>query len=145
MICIHAGLRRKTVHKDKYSGQTDRGHVSVPCAAKAEWVYHQIHSGCPGSESGPGTQKPHPYCSAIGWGNFTARELSGRQYYIQVSYTIQDAVTKEREISAFHLLDDGYKKILITMDRNPLTNLGNGYVMMHLFDFLLNENALETA
>ena len=43
--------------------------------------------------------------------------------YIQVSYTIQDEAVKEREVSAFRLLDDGYKKILITMDRNPLSNL----------------------
>ena len=70
--------------------------------------------------------------------------MGGKQYYIQVSYTIQDEVTKEREISAFRRLDDGYKKILITMDRNPLSNLENGYQMMHLFDFLLNDQALET-
>ena len=31
-----------------------------------------------------------------------------------------------------------------TMDRNPLSNLENGYQMMHLFDFLLNDQALET-
>ena len=42
------------------------------------------------------------------------------------------------------IYDDGYKKILITMDRNPLSNLENGYQMMHLFDFLLNDQALET-
>ena len=77
--------------------------------------------------------------------DFVARELGGRQYYIQVSYTIQDEAVKEREISAFHKLDDGYKKILITMDRNPLSNLENGYRMMYLLDFLLNENALEKA
>ena len=77
--------------------------------------------------------------------DFIAKELGGRRYYIQVSYTIQDEAVKEREVSAFHLLDDGYKKILITMDRNPLTNLDNGYQMMHLFDFLLNDQALEMA
>mgnify|MGYP001673987380 FL=1 len=76
--------------------------------------------------------------------DFVARELSGRQYYIQVSYSIRDVSTKEREISAFHRLDDGYKKILITMDRNPLTNLDNGYQMLYLFDFLLNESSLES-
>ncbi len=75
--------------------------------------------------------------------DFVAKELSGKRYYIQVSYTIQDEAVREREVSAFHLLDDGYKKILITMDRNPLSNLENGYQMLHLFDFLLNEKALE--
>ena len=67
----------------------------------------------------------------------------GKRFYIQVSFTIEEESTKERELSAFRKLDDGYKKILITMDRNPLTNLENGYQMIHLFDFLLNENALE--
>lgn len=76
--------------------------------------------------------------------DFVAKELGGKKYYIQVSYTIQDEEVKGRELSAFRLLDDGYKKILITMDLNPLSNLENGYQMMHLFDFLLNEQALET-
>ena len=76
--------------------------------------------------------------------DFVAKELSGKRYYIQVSYTIQDEAVKEREVSAFHRLDDGYKKILITLDRNPLSNLENGYQMIHLFDFLLNDQALET-
>ena len=76
--------------------------------------------------------------------DFVAKELSGKRYYIQVSYTIQDEAVKEREVSAFHRLDDGYKKILITLDRNPLSNLENGYQMIHLLDFLLNDQALET-
>ena len=77
--------------------------------------------------------------------DFVARELGGRQYYIQVSYTIQDGTTRERELSAFRRLDDGFKKILITMDHNPLSNLEYGYQMMHLLDFLLNEKALKEA
>ncbi len=35
-------------------------------------------------------------------------------YYIQVSLTIEDNATKERELKAFKGLDDGYKKIVIT-------------------------------
>ena len=75
--------------------------------------------------------------------DFVARSLNGRQYYIQVAYTVREAETRERELSAFRRLDDGFKKILLTMDRNPLTNLERGYQMLHLFDFLLNERALE--
>ena len=75
--------------------------------------------------------------------DFVATSHEGKRFYIQVSFTIEEESTKERELSAFRKLDDGYKKILITMDRNPLTNLENGYQMIHLFDFLLNENALE--
>ena len=65
-------------------------------------------------------------------------------YYIQVSLTIEDENTKKRELKAFKGLDDGYKKIVITMDNNPLNNLENGYKMLNIYDFLLNENSLES-
>ena len=39
--------------------------------------------------------------------------------------------------------EDGYKKIVITMDNNPLIRLEKGYKMIHIFDFLLNENILK--
>lgn len=63
-------------------------------------------------------------------------------YYVQVSLTIEDSATKERELKAFKGLDDGYKKIVITMDNNPLSRLENGYKMLNIFDFLLNEDSL---
>lgn len=63
-------------------------------------------------------------------------------YYIQVSLTIEDNATKERELKAFKGLDDGYKKIVITTDNNPLSRLENGYKMLNIFDFLLNEDSL---
>lgn len=63
-------------------------------------------------------------------------------YYIQVSLSIENDETRKREINAFKGLDDGYKKIVITMDNNPLVNLENGYKMLNLYDFLLNENIL---
>ncbi len=64
-------------------------------------------------------------------------------YYIQVSLSIENLETKERALSAFKGLDDGYKKIVITMDNNPLIRLENGYKMVNIFDFLLNENILK--
>lgn len=75
--------------------------------------------------------------------DFVARDLKGNKYYIQVSYSTLNSETMERELSSFHLLDDGYKKILITMDRNPLVNLERGYKSLNALDFLLNERALE--
>lgn len=63
-------------------------------------------------------------------------------YYIQVCLSIENESTKEREIRAFKGLDDGYKKIVITMDDNPLINLEKGYKMLNIFDFLLEENSL---
>ena len=76
--------------------------------------------------------------------DFVAKELNGNQYYIQVTYSTREEATKERELSAFHLLDDGFKKILITMDRNPLGLLEKGYKMLSLLEFLLNDHILET-
>lgn len=64
-------------------------------------------------------------------------------YYIQVSVSIEGKETKEREISAFKGLDDGYKKIVITMDNNPLIQLERGYKMINIIDFLLNDNILK--
>lgn len=77
--------------------------------------------------------------SEIDFGARTGDDL----YYIQVSLTIEDSATKERELKAFKGLDDGYKKIVITMDNNPLCRLENGYKMLNIFDFLLNEDSLK--
>ncbi len=64
-------------------------------------------------------------------------------YYLQVSLTLEDIKVRERELSAFKNLDDGYKKIVITMDENPLTRLDKGYKMLNIYDFLLDEYSLE--
>lgn len=64
-------------------------------------------------------------------------------YYIQVSYSVTDANTREREISSFYHLDDGYRKIVITMDSDLFRDLGNGYKKLNMLDFLLDEKALE--
>ncbi|MBQ8707470.1 MAG: ATP-binding protein [Succinivibrionaceae bacterium] len=67
----------------------------------------------------------------------------GETYYIQSAYSIMDSAKKEQELSSFRKLDDGYKKIVITMDDDPFTVLENGYRKLNLFDFLLNERSLE--
>jgi len=74
--------------------------------------------------------------------DFVANSLTGDKYYIQVSVTLNYPEVKERELSAFHNLDDGYKKIIVTMDNSPFTKLENGYKMLNIFDFLLNSNIL---
>lgn len=64
-------------------------------------------------------------------------------FYIQVAYTINNSDKIEQEISSFYGLDDGYKKIVITMDEDPFVNLKNGYKKINIFDFLLNDRSLE--
>ncbi len=75
--------------------------------------------------------------------DFVAKEMNDT-YYIQVSYSVIDSATKERELGSFRNLDDGYKKVLITMDNDPFRNLENGYKKINLIDFLLDERILET-
>ena len=74
--------------------------------------------------------------------DFVARD-NKNLYYIQVAYTLSDPDKNEQEVSSFYGLDDGYKKIVITMDDDPFINLKNGYKKINVFDFLLNDNILE--
>jgi len=64
-------------------------------------------------------------------------------FYIQVAYTISDPDKNEQEVSSFYGLDDGYKKIVITMDDDPFVNLKNGYKKINALDFLLDDHSLE--
>lgn len=74
--------------------------------------------------------------------DFVARD-DRNLFYIQVAYSLSDPSKNEQELSSFYGLDDGYKKIVITMDDDPFINLEKGYKKINVFDFLLNENALE--
>ena len=64
-------------------------------------------------------------------------------YYVQVAYSIIDEEVKKRELRSFRKIDDGYKKIVITMDDDPFVLLENGYRKLNALDFLLNEQSLE--
>lgn len=74
--------------------------------------------------------------------DFVARD-DKNLYYIQVAYTLSDPAKNEQEVSSFYGLDDGYKKIVVTMDDDPFVNLKNGYKKVNVFDFLLNDSILE--
>ena len=74
--------------------------------------------------------------------DFVARD-DKNLHYIQVAYTLSDPAKNEQEVSSFYGLDDGYKKIVITMDDDPFVNLKNGYKKINVFDFLLNDSILE--
>jgi predicted AAA+ superfamily ATPase len=77
--------------------------------------------------------------------DFIARDAKGRKNYIQVTYSIENPNVKERELSSFRGLDDGYKKILITMDRTPFSNLEKGYRLLTILDFLENDDSIENS
>ena len=75
--------------------------------------------------------------------DFVASTPLGRRVYIQAAYSIDQPEVRARELGAFRSLDDGYQKVLITMDNSPFTHLENGYRMIHLYDFLLQDDILE--
>ena len=66
-------------------------------------------------------------------------------YYIQVAYSISDPGKKEQEIGSFRNIDDGYRKIVITMDIDPFTILESGYKKINCIDFLLDRELLKQA
>lgn len=70
---------------------------------------------------------------------------SSDTYYIQVSYSLAAQEKREQELSSFYKIDDGYRKIIITMDDDPFVLLEKGYRKLYALDFFLNENALEEA
>lgn len=74
--------------------------------------------------------------------DFVARNGSDT-YYIQVAYSLIDEDKKKQELGSFKNIDDGYKKIVITMDDDPFNVLENGYKKINAIEFLLDEEALE--
>ncbi len=77
--------------------------------------------------------------------DFVARDTEGRKNYIQVTYSLENPSVKERELSSFRGLDDGYKKVLITMDRTPFSILEKGHRLLTVLDFLENNDSIENA
>lgn len=64
-------------------------------------------------------------------------------YYIQVAYSMVDEEKRKTELESFKGIDDGYKKIVITMDDDPFTLLERGYRKLYAIDFFLNPHSLE--
>ena len=58
--------------------------------------------------------------------------------YFQVTESLSDAKTKEREVAPFYSTNDFYEKTIITTDKTYATNV-NGIKIVNLTDFLLSE------
>lgn len=57
--------------------------------------------------------------------------------YFQVTETLMNEATQEREIAAFNSTNDFYEKTIITTDKTYVTNI-NGIKIINLIDFLLS-------
>ena len=62
-------------------------------------------------------------------------DAEGRQSYYQVSMSISDAVTRERELRPLRMITDNYPKTVITYDRFPMTDI-DGIRVVNIIDFL---------
>jgi len=62
---------------------------------------------------------------------------SDEKMYIQVSATILDEHTRERELRPFTSIKDNFPKVLLTMDRLPFSDI-EGIRVVHIVDFLLD-------
>jgi predicted AAA+ superfamily ATPase len=66
-----------------------------------------------------------------------------KRYYIQSAFAMPDEEKKNQEFAPLRNIDDSFKKIIIAKDDiMPYLN-ENGFMIMGLFDFLLDSNSLE--
>jgi len=72
--------------------------------------------------------------------DFVASKPDARMY-IQVSATIMDENTRNRELKPLKALDDNYPKTLLTMDRLPYSDF-EGIRQINIIDFLLSKTPL---
>ncbi len=69
--------------------------------------------------------------------DFIVRNNDGYTQYIQVSQTVQDKTTLERELKPLNMISDHFEKLLITMDYD--TGTYNGIKKVNAVDWLLNK------
>lgn len=63
--------------------------------------------------------------------------------YIQYAYHIDDQDKYIQETKSFRNINDGFKKIIITNDEVFSEYTQDGYTMINILDFLLNESSLD--
>ena len=69
--------------------------------------------------------------------------LAGKRYYIQSALSLLDEGNLEQELRSLSLIMDSFGKIVITRDRIKPRHTENGILIINLFDFLLNADAIE--
>jgi predicted AAA+ superfamily ATPase len=67
------------------------------------------------------------------------------RFYIQVSNPIINKSTEKKAVDSFRGLDDGYKKIVVTIDDSESGRLQYGYQHINIWEFLANSYMLLNA
>lgn len=62
-----------------------------------------------------------------------------QKMYVQVAYSISDSEKKKQELDSFKGLDDGFKKMILTLDDDPFNQLADGYVKKNVIEWLLGK------
>ncbi len=75
--------------------------------------------------------------------DFVANQGSKR-YYIQTVYALPNQEKIEQEQASLTKIPDSFKKIIITGGNTPVWRNDQGITIMGIFDFLLNENSLDS-
>lgn len=68
--------------------------------------------------------------------------LGSRKYYIQSALHMDTQEKIEQETKSLKNIDDSFKKIIVIKDDIKPRQDENGFMIMNIFDFLLNENSL---
>lgn len=74
--------------------------------------------------------------------NFVANS-GNKRYYIQVTLSIFDNIKRDLEKKSLVKIKDSYKKILIVYDYIKMYRDENGFLIISIYDFLLNDNSLD--
>ena len=65
------------------------------------------------------------------------------RYYIQVCLNMDEEKTRVREKKSLYYINDSFKKIIVVKDGLPPRVDENGFLIIDVFDFLLDENSLK--
>lgn len=66
-----------------------------------------------------------------------------QRYYIQSSYSIPDNEKMMQETESLNRIQDSFKKVIVVQDNIYPYHSEKGYLVLNLFDFLLNPNSLD--
>lgn len=69
--------------------------------------------------------------------------LGSKKYYIQSAYDIPNEEKWDQETKSFNKINDSFKKIIVVRNQVVPRYNEKGYLIISLFDFLLNSNSLE--
>lgn len=66
-----------------------------------------------------------------------------RRLYIQVAYRLPSEEKWVQELRSFRAINDSFQKFVITSDPVKKHQDENGYIILNIYDFLLNEDSLQ--